>query len=72
MAEVFKNDCAKGEMIVNVKTRSARFKPGAELGKSVIRADVDWSENQTDAFSEMEFKLRLTNEGCAPQQALEK
>jgi len=72
MAEAVKNDCAKGELIVNVKTRRRRFKAGAELSKSVIRADVDWNENQSEAFSELEVKLHLTNEECATQQVFEK
>jgi hypothetical protein len=67
MAEAVKNDCAKGELIVNVKTRGPRFKAGSDLSKSVNLIDLDWNENHTNEFSEMEVKLHLKSEECAPQ-----
>jgi hypothetical protein len=70
MAEAVKNDCAKGELIVSVKTRGPRFKAGAELNKAMSLIDLDWDENHTDEFSEMEVKIHLKNEECAPHQLI--
>lgn len=67
MAEAVKNDCAKGELIVSVKTRRPRFKAGAELNKVVKLMNVEWNENHTNEFAELELNLHLSQEECAPQ-----
>jgi len=67
MADAVKNDCAKGELLLNVKTRRPRFKAGADLSKTVNLVDLTWNENHTDEFSEVEVKLHLKTEECAPQ-----
>ncbi len=71
MADAVKNDCAKGELLLSVKTRRPRFKAGADLSKTVNVVDLNWNENHTDEFSEMEVKLHLKTEGCAPQMICE-
>jgi hypothetical protein len=70
MAEAVKNDCAKGELIVSEKTRRPRFKAGAELNKTVQLVDLDWNEQHTDEFSELEVKLHLKTEDCAPHHGI--
>jgi hypothetical protein len=67
MKEDVKNDCAKGELIVSVKTRRPRFKAGADLSKTVNSVGLDWNENHSDEFLELELKLHLKSEECAPQ-----
>ena len=67
MKENVKNDCANGELIVNVKTRRPRFKAGADLSKTANLVDLNWNENITDEFSELEVSLHLKTEECAPQ-----
>jgi len=64
--------CGKSDLLLNLKVRKGRFKAGADLSHSLIRAEVDWNENQTDQFSEIEVKLQLTHEACAPHQVKEK
>ncbi len=71
MADAVKNDCAKGELLLSVKTRRPRFKAGADLSKTVNVVDLNWNENHTDEFSEMEVKLHLKSEECAPQMICE-
>lgn len=71
MADAVKNDCAKGELLLSVKTRRPRFKAGADLSKTVNVVDLNWNENHTDEFSEMEVKLHLKTEECAPQMICE-
>jgi hypothetical protein len=66
------NKCGSSDLIVNLKVRKGRFKAGADLSNSIIRADVDWNENQTDQFSEIEVKLHLTDERCAAHQVIKK
>ena len=64
MERAVKNDCTSRDLILNVKSRTPRFKAGADLSKSVNLVDLDYNSEVHDNFEVMEMKLHLRSEDC--------
>ena len=64
MERAVKNDCTSRDLILNVKSRTPRFKAGADLSKSVNLVDLDYNSEVHDNFELMELKLVLRSEDC--------
>lgn len=64
MEKVVKNDCASRDLILNLKSRTPKFKAGADLSKSVNLVDLDWNETIEGESAVLDLKLHLRSEGC--------
>lgn len=64
MERAVKNECTSRDLILNVKSRTPRFKAGADLSKTVNLVDLDYNSEVHDNFEVMEMKLHLRSEDC--------
>ena len=64
MERAVKSECTSRDLILNVKSRTPRFKAGADLSKSVNLVDLDYNSEVHDNFELMELKLVLRSEDC--------
>jgi hypothetical protein len=61
--EAIKN-CATGELILNVKSKTPRFKAGADLSTHVNLVDVTFNQEHQGDFLLTDLKLHLQMQEC--------
>lgn len=64
MEENAKNKCVSSDLVLNVKSKTPKFKAGADLSKSVNLVDLDYNSGVHGDSEVFELKLHLRSEDC--------
>ena len=64
MERAVKNNCTSRDLVLNLKSRTPKFKAGADLSKSVNLVDLDYNSEVHEDHEVLELKLQLRSEDC--------
>lgn len=66
MERAVKSECTSRDLVLNLKSRTPKFKAGADLSKSVNLVDLDYNSEVHENYEVLELKLHLRSEDCGP------
>ena len=64
MEKAVNNNCTSRDLVLNLKSRTPKFKAGADLSKSVNLVDLDYNSEVHEDHEVLELKLQLRSEDC--------